>query len=235
MDFLKIILLSFGSLVTLFLLSKIMGCKQISQMTPYDYIIGISIGSIAAEMATSLDDSFAEPLTAMVIYALSTFILSYLSKKSVFWRRIFAGKSLIVFYDGNIYRSNLKKARLDVNGFLLQCRAAGYFDLSKLKAAIFEPNGKISFLPKGNEQPLTATAMNMAVSDDEVRFNLIVDGTVLYDTLRLMGKDEKWLLKKLKEKNISKIDDVFLAYSDLYGRFDAFRRFEPDSKHDISL
>ncbi|MDO4743561.1 MAG: DUF421 domain-containing protein, partial [bacterium] len=170
-----------------------------------------------------------------IIYALSTFVISYISTKSIFLRRIFGGRSLIIFYDGNIYRSNLKKAKLDVDEFLIQCREAGYFDLSKLKAAVFEPNGRISFLPKGNEQPLTATAMNMVVSDDEIKFNLIIDGTILNDTLSLIGKDEKWLMKKLKEKNISKVDDVFLAYSDLYGKFDAFRRFEPDSKHDVLL
>lgn len=101
-----------------------------SQMSMFDYINGITIGSIAAEMATSLEENFVQPLTAMIVYALAAILLNH----------------------GELYRENLKKAKIDVNKFLVQCRVNGYFDVSKLETAILEGNGKISFLPKVSDR-----------------------------------------------------------------------------------
>ena len=73
---LKIIALSTGSIVVLFILTKIMGQREMSQLSIFDYIISITIGSIAAEMATSLEDNFVEPLVAMIVYAVVTLKLT---------------------------------------------------------------------------------------------------------------------------------------------------------------
>ena len=79
MDFFKIVALSFTSLIFLFILTKIMGNKQMSQLSMFDYIIGITIGSIAAEMATALETEFWQPLLAMAIYAIISILFSILS------------------------------------------------------------------------------------------------------------------------------------------------------------
>lgn len=122
MDLLKIVALSLGSVIFLFILTKLMGNKEMSQLSMFDYIIGITIGSIAAEMATALESDFMQPLVAMAVYAVVSIAISVLSYKSLKFRRISSGDSLILLDNGEIYRDNLKKAKLDLNEFLMQCR-----------------------------------------------------------------------------------------------------------------
>ena len=122
MDLLKIVALSLGSVIFLFILTKLMGNKEMSQLSMFDYIIGITIGSIAAEMATALESDFMQPLVAMAVYAVVSIVISVLSYKSLKFRGISSGDSLILLDNGEIYRDNLKKAKLDLNEFLMQCR-----------------------------------------------------------------------------------------------------------------
>lgn len=127
MDLLKIVWLSLGSLLTLFILTKLMGNKEMSQLSMFDYIIGITIGSIAAEMSTALESDFMQPVVAMAVYAIVSIIISVLSYKSIKVRRIVSGNSLILLDNGELYRDNLKKAKLDLNEFLMQCRTSRLF------------------------------------------------------------------------------------------------------------
>lgn len=127
MDLLKIAALSFGSVIFLFILTKLMGNKEMSGLSMFDYIIGITIGSIAAEMATALENDFMQPVVAMAVYAIVSIIISILSYKSLKVRRIISGNSLILLDNGELYRDNLKKAKLDLNEFLMQCRTARIF------------------------------------------------------------------------------------------------------------
>lgn len=127
MDLLKIVALSFGSVIFLFILTKLMGNKEMSQLSMFDYIIGITIGSIAAEMSTALENDFMQPVIAMAVYAVVSIVISILSYKSIKIRRIVSGNSLILFDNGELYRDNLKKAKLDLNEFLMQCRTSRIF------------------------------------------------------------------------------------------------------------
>ena len=147
MDIIYIILLSLASIIEIFILCKLMGYRQISQMSMFDYINGITIGNIAAEMATSLEDNFLHPLVAMIVYALAAISLSWISSKSIRARRFLSGKPMLLLNNGKLYEQNFKKSKIDLNEFLTQCRVSGYFELSQLESAILEENGRISFLP----------------------------------------------------------------------------------------
>lgn len=127
MDLIKIVALSLGSVIFLFILTKLMGNKEMSQLSMFDYIIGITIGSIAAEMSTALESDFMQPVVAMAVYAVVSIIISILSYKSLKLRRIISGNSLILLDNGELYRDNLKKAKLDLNEFLMQCRTSRIF------------------------------------------------------------------------------------------------------------
>ena len=122
MHIFKIIYLSFGSLVILFILTKLMGNREMSQLTMFDYIVGITIGSIAAEMATSLENDFMEPVVAMIVYGLITISISYITSKSLKLRRFFNGKAKILLDNGKLYRKNFKSSKIDLNDFLMECR-----------------------------------------------------------------------------------------------------------------
>ena len=210
-DVLKVIFTSAFSVVALFLLTKLMGKKQISQLNLFDYINGITIGSIAAEMATSLEKNFLLPLTAMAVYTLFSLLISLLERQSVKMNKFCVGTSDILFENGILYEKNLIKAKISVTEFLCQCRTNGYFDLSEIECAILEPNGLISFLPKSEYRPATPGDMNLKPEKAEVPVNVIVDGRVLKANLRSVKCSETELLNRLQKNGISSPADVFLA------------------------
>lgn len=214
-EILYIIALSLGSILAIFILTKLMGYRQMSQMSMFDYIIGITIGSIAAEMSTSLEESFTQPLTAMIVYAIAAVILAWLTSKSIKARRLIEGAPLVLLNHGELYRNNLTKAKMDVTEFLVQCRVNGYFDVSKLECAILEGNGKISFLPKVEDRPLTPSDMQIKPEQDYLVANVILDGNVMKENLKHIGKDEKWLHGQITAQGAKQVEDVLLATCDM--------------------
>lgn len=214
MVILNILLTSIASIIVLFILTKIMGNREMSQLSLFDYINGITIGSIAAEMATALEDDILKPLTAMIVYAAFTIGFSYIGLKSTKARRFISGKSLILLHKGKLNEENFKKAKMDISEFLTQCRNAGYFNIADLNAAILEPNGKISFLPLALKRPVNPADMDLYPDEDEVPIYIILDGEILDDSLKFTGNDERWVKKELKKQGINGIGDVLLAICD---------------------
>lgn len=210
MELLQVALTSVASVITLFLLSKLMGNKQISQLSMFDYIIGISIGSIAAEFATELENP-ERTLIAMVIYAGSAYLVSVVTGKSTHLRKIINGRPLILFEKGKFYLKNLKKARIDLSDFLTHCRNQGYFDLSQVQTAVFEYNGSLSILPVEKNRPLEPSDMNLSPIQQELLVNVILDGHINEENLKKTGKDMVWLEKQLKMQNYNNAEEVFLG------------------------
>ncbi len=233
MELLKVAGVAFGSVVALFILTKIMGNRQMSQLSMFDYIIGITIGSIAAEMAISLKEDFRIPLVAMVVYAVVAVAISFVTAKSVALRRVLVGKALIVLEDGKIFEGNLKKGHLDLNEFLTQCRNSGYFDLQDIQSAILEANGKISFLPKSEKRPTIPEDFNQSPKEIKPLINLIIDGKIMKDNLEYIGKDEKWLENHLKNEKIDKLSQVFLATYDAQKKLTFYSKNEKTMTRDI--
>lgn len=228
-DILKIILLSSSSLIILFILTKLMGNKEISQLSMFDYIIGITIGSIAAEMATALESDFTQPLVAMIVYALITVIISFINSKSLKVRKVITGDALILYDNGRLYRNNFKKAKLDLSEFLMLCRTSGYFKLSDLETVLLEPNGKLSFLPVSNKRPVTPTDLNLDFPNEKLCVNVIMDGKLLRPNLLQTGNDEIWLQKQLNSQGFNDINEIFLATCDSDNNLSVFKKYNINS------
>jgi len=229
------IYLSVGSIVVLFILTKLMGYRQMSQLSMFDYINGITIGSIAAEMSVSLDEDFTQPLTAMIIYGIADIILSYLSSKSITARRFIIGKPKILFDNGELYEKNLKKAKIDMNEFLTQCRVSGYFDLAQIQSAVLESNGKISFLPKSNNRPVTPEDLDIFPQKECMVANVIIDGKIMHKNLAHAGKDENWLRAQLKGQGIASEKEVLLGTCDIEGTFESYVKTDRLGDKDILM
>ena len=229
-EILYIIALSLGSIVAMFILTKLIGYRQMSQMSMFDYVNGITIGSIAAEMATSLEESFVQPLVAMVVYALAAILLSWCSSKSMKMRKIIEGKPLVLLDKGELYLDSLRKAKIDVNEFLMQCRVSGYFE-----TALLEGNGKISFLPKSSDRPATPADLNLSPQQDFMTANVILDGNIMRENLRHTGNDEKWLINQMKGQGADKISDVLLATCDVNNQVTVFLKNSRKKPHDVLM
>ena len=206
-------LTTLGSFATLFIAAKLIGHKQISQLDFFDYITGITIGSIAAEMATELENPW-KPFTAILIYAGVTLLLSIVTNKYPRTRRYLYGSPTILMDHGKLYRGNLKKAKLDLEEFLTMCRQQGYFDLTNIQTAIFEFNGRLTILPVSTQRPVTPSDMNLSPEQELPFTELVMDGRILESNLQRMGLNLTWLDKQLKQRGIQSAQNVLLALCD---------------------
>ena len=201
------------SIIVLFILTKLMGNKQLSQLSMFDYIIGISIGSIEAEC--SFENQHPERMVvAMLIYALSAYAVSIITGKSTHMRKLLIGRPLILFHNGKLYRENLKKARIDISDFLTHCRNQGYFDLSKLRTAVFEYNGSLSLLPVDSDRPLTPSDVQLEPVQEEIMVNVILDGHINDANLKKAGFERIWLEKQLNKQGYKSAKEIFLGIAD---------------------
>lgn len=210
------------SFAYLFLVAKLMGHRQISQMGVFDYINGITIGSIAAELATDLENPW-KPAVAIAVYGFLTWALCVWSSKAPRMRKYIDGAPTIIFHNGKLYRKNMSKAKLDLTEFLSMCRQQGYFDLSQIYSAVFEYNGQLSILPVEDQRPLTPQDMNLRPAQTTFFTELIMDGRVLGENLRRMGKEEHWLKEQLKAQGFHSPKEVFLGLCDQDGKMTLYR------------
>lgn len=227
MEFLQLCVTSLVSFGLLFLEAKIIGRKQIAQLDFFDYITGITIGSIAAEMATELEEPW-KPVTAMLIYGGITVLLSLISNKYLRSRKYLNGTPTILMDHGKMYYENFKKARLDLSEFMVMCRQQGYFDLNTIQTAIFEYNGRLTILPVTSERPATPHDLNLQPEQELLYTELIMDGRILDGNLKRMGLDLTWLNKQLKQKKVHTAKDVFLAVCDRNLNFVVYEKTADD-------
>ena len=215
MEVIKVILTSLLSVVSLFLITKILGHKQVAQLDFFDYVTGITIGSIGAELATELEKPH-KPLIALVVYCVVSVLLNILAHKFSRTRKYVNGTPTILFDKGKLYRNNLKKAKIDLSEFMLLCREQGYFDLNEIQTAVYEHNGKLSVLPKATNRPATPEDLNLTVKDKQIGIEVIMDGCILAENLSRMGKTEKWLERKIKAQGFKNAKAIFLGiYHDI--------------------
>lgn len=210
MEFVYIVVLTLVSIIVLFLLTKLSGSRQISEMGFFDYIIGITIGSIAAEMATNIDLEWWKGVTAMTIYAFTGILLSYISQKSISARKFISGQPIILISKGKMIKNNLKKAKIEVNDLLTSARSNGYFNIGDIDYAIMETTGKISFMPVARKRALNPSDFNFAPESEGLYINVIIDGQVIEKDLKNADMSRQELLSRLKERGV-KPKDILLA------------------------
>lgn len=213
MESIKVLLTSLLSVGALFLMAKVMGHKQISQLDFFDYISGITIGSIAAELATELEEP-VKPLIAIAVYGIIAVLLSKITSLFPKTRKYINGTPTILMNNGKLYRDNLKKAKLDLSEFMVLCRQQGYFNLNNIQTAVFEFNGKLSILPVSRKRPANPEDLHLSPAPEFIQTEVIMDGRILDENLKRMGLDINWLQKQLATQGYRNPQDVFLALCD---------------------
>jgi len=205
------------AIIALFILTRIMGKKQMAQLNFFDYVIGISIGSIAAEYAVVRDVRLVEGLTALVVFTLFSLVLSYIGIKSYKGRKILDGIPYILIENGKIIEDNLKRVKLNINDLLEECRQKNIFDITEVEFAILETSGRLSVQPKSQNRPLTPKDMKMPTKYEGLCTNVVIDGKVIDEHLKTLNLDTDWLHKELSKQNIVGYADVLLAYINTAG------------------
>lgn len=202
-DIIKVLLFAALSYVTLFVISKLLGKKQIAELDFIDYVTGISIGSIAAEMATETDTPFYYYLIAMGIFFLFDLLVTLLGRKANFFKRFLRGVPLVLISQGEVDFRTLKMSKIDFYDLVGLAREQGYFDLEDIEYAIFETNGQLSILPADAARPLKREDFSTIPAEVPSMPNyVVVDGQLSGYALQQLNRDKKWLKNKLQEKDV---------------------------------
>lgn len=208
-------LLAFGAI---FIYTRILGKQQIGQLTFFEYITGITFGSIAGVLATDVGPlKTVLHFVSLTVFAGLTLLMGYLTLESRPARKLISGEPTVVVHNGKILEENLKKMRYNTDELLMQLREKDIFQLGDVEYAILEPNGSLSVLPKSQKRPLTPQDLGMPTSYEGVGTELVMDGRILFENLRQVNLDEKWLLDQLRQRGVSDLRQVVLAVLDSGG------------------
>lgn len=213
---------SLVSLVVLFVFAKLIGKRQISDMSMFDYINSITIGSIAGEMATGVEQNMWVGVIAMSVYGFIALFVDILNRKCIPARRFFSGTPTLLFKEGRFIKKNFAKAQISVSEFEEMCRIAGYYDFTQLHSAQLEPNGRLSVLPKKEARQVTMADMQLTDNGPGTApVSVVYDGKILYKNLEVLGKNEGWLMNQLASQKVV-LKDIFLATVSGDGQLSAF-------------
>ena len=196
---------------TLLIFTRILGKQQISQLTFFDYVVGITIGSTASSLTTDLTSRAWPHWVGLLTWTVLCFTLQLITLKSKTAEKFLDGQPTIVITNGKILEESMSKFRYTIGDLLAQLRDKGIFDLTEVAYAILEKDGQLSILKKTECDPVTPKDLNIKTSAAGIDFEIIYDGAILQDNLASINRNEKWLMKRLKNKGINDAAEVFLA------------------------
>lgn len=210
-----VILNSCFSFVAIFVIAKMLGKKQVAQLTVVDYVVGITIGNIAGQWCTDYRSPWYLYFIGMAIFLTFTLFINFLERKIPF-KKLLKGKQLELVTDGKINYKNLKKSKLDINDMLGLLRAKGYFDIDYISYVFLENNGEISVLAKDQYAQPTKQDLGVKIQPQiEPAKYLIIDGKINKTVLTVLKKDINWLYKKCNIINKKELKSIILAeYTD---------------------
>jgi uncharacterized membrane protein YcaP (DUF421 family) len=198
----------------LFLVTLVIGKKLISQLNFFDFIVGITIGSIAAALSVDKTITYSHGIISLLIWGLIPLVVAKIALADIRARRRLDGVPTLLVQNGKILEDNLKKEKYHVNDLLEELRLKGVFNIADLNFAILETSGQISVQLKPEKQPVTVSDLNLSATRQGLCANLIIDGKILYQHLKLVNRDEIWLREELKKQNIEDVGQVLLASMD---------------------
>ncbi|MFJ5622719.1 DUF421 domain-containing protein [Peribacillus loiseleuriae] len=216
-DWLAVIVRSLLFIVVLFLVAKWFGKKQISQLSFFEYVIGIAIGSIGAAVVIGLEPSIFLGVLSILTISVIPFLASFISLKSKSFRNIFEGKGTVLIKDGKIMEDNLKKERYTTDELLKGLRKNQVFQVADVEFAVLEATGDLSVLLKKENQPLTAKDLHFSIAPIKEPQTVIMDGKVLNEPLSTAGRSRLWLQTELEKIGVL-LENVFLGQVDTYGQ-----------------
>lgn len=208
---------SFIAFFTLLLFVRLMGKQQVSQLTFFDYVVGITIGSIASTLSVQVNENTLATLVGMGTWTALAILLAVLGIRSVWVQKVVDGEATVVIENGKILEENLKRIRIPIDELLSELRVQGVFSIADVEFALFEPGGKFSIQKKSQKQPLTPGDLNIPTQYDGLPTVLIMDGVVLDDALRSLKLSKAWLKHQLNKKKIQDTSEVSLAQLDTKG------------------
>lgn len=214
---LVVVLRSCIAFFSLLIVVRLMGKQQLSELNFFDYVVGITIGSLAATLSVQLNESPWAALTGVLVWAVLAIFISFLSIHSVWFRKVITGEATIVISNGKILEKSLKRLRISLDELMALLRAQGIFNLNDVEFALFEANGKLSVQKRSQKRPLTPEDLNLSTAYEGLPTTLVQEGVVLTQALRSLNLSRSWLMAQLNRAGVKEIQDISLAQLDTMG------------------
>ncbi|THF78070.1 DUF421 domain-containing protein [Cohnella fermenti] len=214
-DWQVIALRALGALIMLFLMTRILGKKQISQLTFFEYILGITLGDLAGFISTDIEANYFHGIVAMLVWFLIPLGIEFFTLKSKKLRQIVEGSGRVMIKEGKVLEDNLKKERLSIDELLEQMRGKNVFNVADVEFAVMETSGELSVLLKKENLPLTPKTFGIKVANEVETQTVVMDGDILDEPLATAGLSRGWLTEELEKIGVS-VENVFLAQVDAY-------------------
>jgi uncharacterized membrane protein YcaP (DUF421 family) len=212
----EIVLRSLFFLIVLFVITKVLGKKQLSQLSFFEYVTGITIGNVGAELATKVEGNIIHGVLSILVFAIAPFIAGSISLKSKTFRDLVEGKASVFIKDGKVMEDNLKKEKYTIDELLGLLRKKDVFDISEVEFALLEANGDFSVMLKKQNQPITPKDLNLPVAAVKEPQTIIMDGSILDEPLSTIGLNRNWLHTELDKLGIL-LENVFLGQANSNG------------------
>lgn len=213
-----VIIRSLISFFVLLVLVRIIGKQQMSELTFFDYVVGITIGSIASTLSVQVNQNTTATLAGMVVWTVLPIFLGYLSLRNVWIQKVIEGEAIVLIENGKLLEKNLRKVRITTDDVLSQLRGQSVFNLSDVEFAILETNGKLSVQKKSQKQPLTPEDLKLSTQYDGLPTEVIIDGKVLTNALRSLRLSKAWLQYQLSKQGVNEFSEISIAQLDTKGK-----------------
>lgn len=216
-QWIEIVLRTLLAVIVLFVLTKILGKRQLGELSYFEYITGITIGSLAAYVSLDLDANWYYGIIAMAVWVAVVYGLEFLALKSKIARDVIDGRAVVLIKEGKILEDNLTKDHLTADDLLQKLREKNAFKVADVEFAVLEADGKLNVLLNKENQPLTAKHLGIKVAPEQEPQTVVMDGKIMDEPLATIGLNRNWLNTELKKIGVS-IENVFLGQVDSYGQ-----------------
>lgn len=203
---------------TILFITRLLGRQQIAQLTFHEYINGITFGSIAAALATDVDNQTMQHFFGLILFGLLTWIVSIISLKKRSFRKVVVGEPILIIQKGKILEKNLKRSRYSIDEINMLLRQNNCLSPEDIEYGILEVNGQLSAFMKSDKKTVTVGDLHLKTKAETIPTEIIIGGQIIYENLQKRKLSGKGLMKKLKNKNIKKIEDVMYATIDKDGK-----------------
>ncbi|MFC4322369.1 DUF421 domain-containing protein [Litchfieldia salsa] len=214
---LEVVVRSLIFIVILFAITKIIGKKSVSDLSFFEFIFGISIGTMTAIVVLGLEETLFHGIIGILLFGITLAFLTFLSLKSKRVRDVVEGKATVFIKNGKIMEDNLKKEKYTSDQLLAQLRNKNVFQVADVEFALLEPTGDLSILLKKENQPLTPKDLDLVLPQTKEPQTVIMDGVMLNEPLSTIGLSRGWLKEELDKQGVA-IENVFLAQVDSDGQ-----------------
>ncbi|RKN79064.1 DUF421 domain-containing protein [Paenibacillus ginsengarvi] len=212
----QVVVRSVAALAVLFLMTRLLGKKQLSQLNFFHYIVGITIGEVAGFISLEIEGHFMHGVAAMLVWTLIPLAFEWLSMKSKHVRKWFDGEGTVLIKDGKVLEDNLKKAMFTSDELLEELRKKNAFRFADVEFAVLETDGKVSVMLTQENQPLTPKSLGLKMPNEQEPQTVIMDGEIMDEPLATAGLSRGWLAAELDKLGVAQ-ENVYLAQVDGYG------------------